>query len=107
MGVRLCAVYLGADILKSLYDWWNGRITGIRCAKIVLDSGFSLLGGFGGASAGTLIGAVGGPIGMITGGVVGGIIGTQIVGTLADWLTTSFFICLRKLLFKMHLYFWA
>ena len=91
IGVGLCAVYLAADILKSLYDWWNGRITGKRCAKIVLDSGLSLLGGFGGASAGTSIGAVGGPIGMMIGGVIGGIIGTQLAGTLADWLTTEFF----------------
>ena len=57
------------EVIGSIYfnvkKWWNGEITGKRCAKSIIDDGAKAGGAIGGAAGGAWIGsAIGGPIGM-------------------------------------------
>merc|ERR1712142_231786 len=48
-------------IFNSIKDWWNGKITGKRCAKNVIDAGAIYgVGAFAGALVGGTLGGVGG-----------------------------------------------
>ena len=38
VAAALAVVYLTATAIKSLYKWYNGEISGKRCAKDIIDS---------------------------------------------------------------------
>ncbi len=88
----LIVTSLTLETYDSLNLWWKGEISGKRCAKNVIDSCASVVGGiYGGmlgAAAGTCIAP--GP-GTIVGGLAGGIAGSVVMHSLSDWLTQHLF----------------
>lgn len=90
--VGLVVTSLTLETYDSLNLWWKGEISGKRCAKNVIDSCASVVGGiYGGtigAAAGTCIAP--GP-GTIIGGLAGGIAGSVVMHSLSDWLTQYLF----------------
>jgi len=59
---------------ESIKQWWNGEISGKRCAKQIVDSVTSVLAGTGvGIIGGMIGGGLLGPVGMAVGSIVGGI----------------------------------
>ena len=92
VGTALLAAYLTADVIWNIRKWFHGEISGERCVKNIVDTGFSLAGG---AVAGTLVGsyagAAFGPPGVFIGGFVGGILGTTATNYVVDRLTQWFF----------------
>ena len=90
--VGLIVTSLTLETYDSLNLWWKGEISGKRCAKNVIDSCASVVGGiYGGmlgAAAGTCIAP--GP-GTIIGGLAGGIAGSVVMHSLSDWLTQHLF----------------
>lgn len=90
--VGLVAVYLSYEVMQSLHRWWKGEITGVRCAKNIIDSCVGLAAGVGGGFAGAAIGTAISPgLGTIIGGVVGGVISSTVASTFSDWATQKIF----------------
>jgi hypothetical protein len=107
VSVGLVAVYLTIEAWNQLKLWWNGEITGIRCAKNIIDSFAGIAAGVGGGVAGAAagssivtgigmaIGTVVAPgaiaIGSLIGAVVGGVACATAANNLSDWLTQKIF----------------
>jgi hypothetical protein len=89
--VALAAISLSYDVIKSLYRWWNGEITGKRCCKNIVDSTFTVAAGVGGGVGGAALGSLVGPLGTLAGGIIGGIISSTAMNLLIDRLTQSLF----------------
>jgi len=89
--VVLAAAQLSYAAIKSIYDWYHGKISGKRCGKQIVDSAVSIGGGIGGAYAGAALGGLLGPIGGLVGGVLGGVAGSNAAQTLSDHLTCMIF----------------
>jgi hypothetical protein len=93
--VALVTVHLASEVIKNIKRWWKGEITGVRCAKNIVDCGVGIAAGIGGGIAGEMIGAaVGsllGPVGIafgaVTGAVVGGALAAATAESLCDRLT--------------------
>nr|XP_012562326.2 uncharacterized protein LOC105847351 [Hydra vulgaris] len=87
----LAAVTLAYDVVKSIFRWWNGEISGHRCCKNIVDSlcttVASVVGGISGAAIGTLLG----PAGTVVGGIIGGIISASAANALSDRMTQRLF----------------
>merc|ERR1719450_154714 len=66
-------------IYNSIKDWWNGKITGKRCAKNVMDAG-AIYG------VGAFAGALGTYVGGTPGGFVGSTGGSALVNLGASYL---------------------
>ena len=84
------------EVIGSIYfnvkKWWNGEITGKRCAKSIIDDGAKVGGAIGGAAGGAWIGsAIGGPIGMAIGGAIGAAVGAATLNALCELLTEAIF----------------
>ncbi|XP_060599855.1 uncharacterized protein LOC132753408 isoform X2 [Ruditapes philippinarum] len=83
-------VYLAANVIMNIKRWWKGEITGVRCAKNIIDCGVRVAAGIGGGIGGEIIGAsVGsffGPVGIGFGMVVGAIAGGMLAATTAESL---------------------
>jgi len=72
--VVLLVAYLTWEAYESIKQWWNGEISGKRCAKQIVDSVTSVLAGTGvGIIGGMIGGGLLGPAGMAVGSIVGGI----------------------------------
>ena len=62
------------EAIKSIHQWWTGKISGSRCSKQILDTLASVAAGVGGSYGGAVVGAaptgplcpVGAVIGMNT-----------------------------------------
>lgn len=91
LNIVLTAGFLAADAIHNIYRWWNGEISGARASKNVVDATASVLGGFGGCSAGTMVGSYAGPVGAGIGCAVGSIVGSNAASSLSDHLTQSIF----------------
>jgi hypothetical protein len=107
VSVGLVAVYLTIEAWNQLQLWWNGEITGKRCAKNIIDSFAGLAAGYGGGVAGAAagssivngigvaMGTVVAPgaiaIGSVIGAVVGGVAFATAANHLSDWLTQKIF----------------
>ncbi len=107
VAVGLVAVYLAFEAWNNLKLWWKGEITGIRCAKNVIDSLAGMtagaVGGIAGAAVGSsivtgigvAIGAAVAPaalaVGSILGGVIGGVASATAASNISDWLTQKIF----------------
>ena len=84
------------DVVFSIFinvrRWWNGEITGERCAKNIIDDLATVGGALAGAAGGAVAGvAVGGPIGGAIGGVVGAFVGGVAANYLIQKLTEELF----------------
>eukprot|EP00794_Sanderia_malayensis_P004974 gene4974-5622_t len=90
--VTLASVYLTWEAYKNIRRWWNGEISGKRCAKCIIDSiaavGAGVAGGVAGVALGTFLT---GPIGAVAMGVLGGIVGSAGGNYLVDFLTQKIF----------------
>uniref|UniRef100_A0AC34GFV3 Uncharacterized protein n=1 Tax=Panagrolaimus sp. ES5 TaxID=591445 RepID=A0AC34GFV3_9BILA len=82
--VALDAVFLPFEAIQSIHRWFNGEISGRRCAKTIVDASAAVAGGIGGAAVGASIGAVGGPVGSVIGGIIGGLFGSSVAATIMD-----------------------
>lgn len=71
--------------------WWNGEISGKRCAKNCIDAAFTITVGAAGGLGGGLFGALVGPVGFFAGGIIGGYISSKAAETMVDWLTQKIF----------------
>lgn len=89
--VTLCAIQLTYEAIKNLKQWWNGEISGKRCAKNLIDATFTVGAGVGGGIGGAALGTLLGPIGTLAGGFIGGIIASNVAELLIDRLTRSIF----------------
>ena len=89
--VVLSAVYLSYQALSNLRQWWSGEISGVRCAKNIIDSLGGVAAGVGGV-VGAIIGSVvSGPLGILAGGIIGGLVGAHLARILLDRLTQKIF----------------
>ncbi|CAF0816552.1 unnamed protein product [Adineta ricciae] len=90
--IAIVAVQLSWEALKSIRLWWNGEISGKRCAKQIIDGSAAVLGGYAGGVAGVAIGTAILPgYGTLIGSVLGGVAGSLSASALVDWLTQYFF----------------
>lgn len=89
--VGLAAVYFGYEAIKSIYDWYNGNISGKRCAKNVIDAALTTAAGVGGGIGGAALGSFAGPIGIFAGGVIGGAVAANFANFASDRLTQLLF----------------
>lgn len=90
--IALAATMLAYDVVKNIFEWRKGQISGKRCLKNIIDSGVIIAsgtaGGIGGAALGTL---VAGPVGGVIGGIIGGVLASQLSQGLIDSLTQDLF----------------
>jgi len=91
IGVVLVAAVLTWEAVVNIKKWWQGEISGKRCAKNVMDAIGSVGGGYAGAAAGVYVGFAAGPVGAVLGAVAGGLMGSSALGSLSDWATQSLF----------------
>jgi len=91
IGVVLVAAVLTWEAVVNIKKWWQGEISGKRCAKNVMDAIGSVGGGYAGAAAGVYVGFAAGPVGAVLGAVAGGLMGSSALGSLSDWATQFFF----------------
>lgn len=91
IGVKLAVAVIAWEAVVNIREWWDGDITGKRCAKNVLDCLSSMAGGYAGAAGGVYVGAVGGPVGIVAGALVGGLMGSAATASLSDWATQCLF----------------
>ena len=89
--VTLSAVYLTARAIYSIYQWYNGTISGARCAKSIIDEAGAIAGGIAGGVAAGALGALMGPIGAVAFGAIGSLAGTFGASLLMDQLTNLIF----------------
>jgi hypothetical protein len=90
-GEILMGVFLAYEAIKSIREWWNGKITGERCAKQIFDSIASALGGAGGGFIGMSVGASLGPFGLVAGSLIGGFFGANLAGNFSNWISRQLF----------------
>lgn len=84
--------YFGCDIFRNWTRHGNGEISGVRCAKNIVDSFTELAPGVAGGFGGELFGSTITPgIGTFAGGVGGGMASTFVCGALFDRLTQWIF----------------
>lgn len=69
--VALCALQLTYEAIKNIRQWYNGEISGKRCAKNLIDTTFTIAAGVGGGAAGAALGSLAGPVGTIVGAFAG------------------------------------
>lgn len=55
--VALASAYLTYETVKNIRRWWKGEISGKRCLKNIIDTGFTITGGLAGGVAGCTAGA--------------------------------------------------
>jgi hypothetical protein len=92
VSVGLLAVYLTIEAWNNLKLWYNGEISGKRCAKSIIDSLAGAVGGYGGGMAGAAMGTYIFPgVGTVIGAVVGSVAGTTVTSSLSDWATLMMF----------------
>lgn len=97
VGVKINPVYIAVGILaletvKCIHDWWIGNITGVRCAKMFVESSAAIAGGCLGAGIGISVGTAVMPIvGSLVGAVAGGFLGATLLQEIAKRLTDYFF----------------
>jgi len=97
--VALVVAYLAFEVINNIRQWWKGEISGIRCAKNIIDCGVSVAAGIVcgvsgeivGAMVGTVFGPVGAAAGALIGGVCGGFAASMGAQALSDKLTQWFF----------------
>ncbi|XP_055345402.1 uncharacterized protein LOC129593212 [Paramacrobiotus metropolitanus] len=89
--VALAAVYLSWEAMRTISHWWNGKISGRRVAKSLVDQGVTVAAGCGAAVAGAALGGLLGPVGALAGGVIGSLVGGSTAAFLVDWLTQNLF----------------
>ena len=89
--VALAAIHLTYDVIVNLKRWWNGEISGPRCAKNIMDSFLTIGAGVAGGLVGSLVGSFAGPVGTVIGGVAGGIASSAAANALSDRLTQWLF----------------
>jgi hypothetical protein len=46
--IAIVTIQLSWEALKSIRSWWNGEISGKRCAKQIIDASAGILGGYAG-----------------------------------------------------------
>jgi len=76
-GIGLSAVHLTWSCWYYIRKWFNGEITGKRCAKKCVDTTGSIGAGVGGAAAGAVVGSAVIPV-PIVGTFVGGLLGAAV-----------------------------
>ena len=92
VSITLASIPVIYEILRSVYLWWNGRISGQRAGKNVADSFMTAIAGYGGAVAGALAGgAIANVPGAIIGGIIGGVAGGIAGNKLAQMITDAIF----------------
>ncbi len=83
------------DVLFSVYisiaEWYEGKITGERCAMNIINDIATATGVLGGGATGAAIGSFGGPIGAAIGGIAGSLIGGFTASALSKMLTKEIF----------------
>ena len=90
--VDLVSTVFDKSVGEEVKKWWNGKISGERCAKTIVDKAGDALpvaGVLGGMFGGGAAGAVGGPIGAVFGalfGAVGGGLGGQALNCIIKML---------------------
>mmetsp|Transcript_59954 Transcript_59954/g.104899 ORF Transcript_59954/g.104899 Transcript_59954/m.104899 type:complete len:304 (-) Transcript_59954:217-1128(-) len=89
--VSLLAVKLSWEAIGSMHDWWQGKISGKRAAKKVVDCMGSLGSGCAAGGAGFMIGSTAGAWGAVTGAVIGSVVGSMVGASFTDKLTQWFF----------------
>ncbi|XP_060577409.1 uncharacterized protein LOC132734633 [Ruditapes philippinarum] len=93
--VALVTVVLAWNVILNIKRWWTGEITGVRCAKNIIDCGVGVAAGIGGgiggeiigASVGSIFGPIGTGVGMVVGAVAGGVLAATTAESLCDRLT--------------------
>ena len=78
---------ISAKSLSAIKKWWNGEISGERCAKILVDGAadsMPVAGFVGGSTAGAAIGALAGPVGATIGSLIGSAAGAWAGKILKD-----------------------
>ena len=88
---RIDPLRLTNEAIKNLKLWWEGQISGKRCAKNIIDASAAVLAGLGGGVGGAAIGALAGPVGAVIGGTIGTIVSAVTAGALVDQLTKTIF----------------
>ena len=59
------------EAIRSIHQWWTGKISGARCSKQILDTLASVAAGVGGSYGGAVVGAaITGPLAPV-GAVIG------------------------------------
>ena len=92
VGVTLAVIYLSYEIYQDICRWWKGEISGVRCAKNVIDGIASMAAGVGAGLAGAAIGTAILPgVGSAIGGFVGGNAAASVMRALSDWVTQKIF----------------
>uniref|UniRef100_A0AC34FCR7 J domain-containing protein n=1 Tax=Panagrolaimus sp. ES5 TaxID=591445 RepID=A0AC34FCR7_9BILA len=90
-GGILALIPLFYEILRSVWLWYHGEISGARAAQNFINAIVSTVSGVNGAATGAAIGSAFGPLGGLFGAVVGGV-GWGIFGAaLSDVLTREIF----------------
>uniref|UniRef100_A0A914P436 J domain-containing protein n=1 Tax=Panagrolaimus davidi TaxID=227884 RepID=A0A914P436_9BILA len=103
--VVLDTVFLPFEAIQSIHLWFNGEISGRRCAKTVVDATIAVAGGIGGAALGAGVGSVGGPVGTIIGGIIGGLFGSSVAKTVVGHLTERIFDLPKNIAVERAYYF--
>ncbi len=90
--VKLMAVHLSWKTIRNIYMWWEGEISGTRCAKNIMEELAATAGGVAGGYVGSQVGFyVAGPIGALVGGLGGGIWSYSAASKAADRFLLNFF----------------
>lgn len=89
--IGLSTLFVSAVIINQLIDWWNGKITGVRCIKTIIDSMVSVSAGVVGGMAGGAVGSCAGPVGVFVGGVIGGLWSSSSALYFIDCMTRKLF----------------
>lgn len=88
---RIDPLRLTNEAIKNLKLWWEGKISGKRCAINILDASAPVVAGYWGGVGGAAIGGLAGPGGAVIGGAIGTIVSAVTAGAVADWLTKTIF----------------
>ena len=89
---EMAKLQIGYEAILNLYKWWNGEISGKRCAKNIVDASMVTVGSMGGATGGALLGTYLFPgLGTYIGYVTGSYLGKTATECLSDRLTTLLF----------------
>lgn len=89
--VGLSTLFVSAVVINQLLDWWNGKITGVRCIKTIIDSIVSVNAGVIDDMAGGAVGSCAGPVGVFVGGVIGGFWSSSSALYFSDYMTRKLF----------------
>lgn len=90
-GKSLLVVNLSRETARNIAAWCDGDMDGARCAKNIIDTTSSAVGGYVGICSGAAAGSMFGIVGMALGGVVGGWFGQCTAGEMAHELTQALF----------------